>query len=337
MNNGLLVLESALTIDEATLLKPSPYWFCLSHWNYDYDPSAGCSKWIRFLKKVLPNASERKLLQEFLGYCLTFDTSYHKALILVGDGANGKSVVTEIAAQLIGPDNVTHIGLERFRDRFALASSIGRLANIASEITRTKRVAEGILKAMISGDLIRVERKYQDPMDARPTARLIFATNEIPIFVDRSEGLWRRLLFLPFKVTIPEDEQDRGLARKIYTTELSGIFNWALEGLKRLRSNGCFTIPLSSKQLTREQKMSSNPARQFLTEHYRRAENKKVPCEKVYRLYSEWSRNQSLYPLTPQQFGQEVRRVFPTVKRSQQRFGGKGARLYFYVGLGCRG
>ena len=339
MNNGLLDLEAALTEDEATLHEPSPDWFCLSHWDYDYDPTAKCRKWNRFLKEVLPNLKERRLLQEFLGYCLTFDTSFHKAIILVGEGANGKSVVTEVATQLIGPDNVTHLGLERFGERFSLATTIGRLANIASEITRTKGVAEGILKAMVSGDLIRIERKYQEPADARPTARLIFATNEIPNFVDRSEGLWRRLLFLPFNVTIPEDEQDRSLARRICKTELPGIFNWAIRGLKRLRKNDSFTVPLSSKRLLKEQKNASNPARQFLTERYEHNKDEKVQCEEVYQKYTMWCHDQSISPLTKQQLGKEVFRVFPEVKRSQRRFSKhkKGARLYYYVGLGRQG
>ena len=338
MDNGLLDLQSAITEDEATIYELSPNWFCMSYWDYRYDPSAECIKWKTFLKQVLKHPDERKLLQEYLGYCLTFDTSYHKALILVGEGANGKSVVTEVATHLIGINNVSHVSLESFGEQFALSATIGKLANIVSEISRTRSVDEGILKAIISGDRIKTERKYHDPAFSRPTARLIFATNEIPNFNDRSGGLWRRLLFLNFTVTIPEEKQNRSLARDICETELSGIFNWALVGLKRLKKNKCFTIPKSSKLLLQEQKNVSNPARQFLSEHYKEVSGEKVICEDVYQSYKQWCFNQSLHPLTTQQFGQEVRRVFPGVERKQLRFNksGKGVRLYYYIGLASK-
>lgn len=333
MENGLLDLEAVLSGEDVDLLSPSPNWFCTSYWPYKYDQEKKCHRWIRFLKQVLPKLKERKLLQEFLGYCLTFDTSYHKSLILVGDGANGKSVVTEVATQLIGPSNVSHVGLERFGDKFALAPTVGRLANIVSEVSKTKGVAEDTLKAMISGDLIRGERKYHDPVDARPTVRLIFATNEVPHFSDRSEGLWRRLLFLPFNVTIPEAEQDRKLAKRICQKELPGIFNWAIRGLRRLRENGGFTAPLSSKRLLKQQKSASNPAREYLLTACEVDANVTVTCNTVYTQYTQWCYEQKLAPLTKQQFGQEVYRVFPSVKRKQLRKGEHRNRHYHYVGL----
>lgn len=222
MANGLLDLEGTLAGGDEVLHDTTPEWFCLTKWPYPYDPDAGCPKSKKFLKEVLPGMPERRLLQEFLGYCLTFDTQYHKFIVLVGTGANGKSVVTEVATQLIGQSNVTHIGLERFHERFAMAPTIGKLANIASEIAVRRDVAEDVLKAVTSGDRIQVEFKYQTSTEARPTVRLIFATNEPPLFKDRSDAIWRRILIVPFEVTIPEERQDRNLALAICSTELRG-------------------------------------------------------------------------------------------------------------------
>ena len=244
MENGLLDLEAAVAGRSRRLSKQIPAWFSLTHWPYEYKPLAMCHKWNQFLKEVLPDKAARDLLQEFFGYCLTFDTSYHKFLVLVGEGANGKSVVTDVATRMIGPDNVTHVELERFGDRFALFPTVGKLANIVSEIGRHKDVAENILKAVVSGDMIRVEAKNHPPTQARPTVRLIFATNELPRFADQSRGIWRRLVILPFDVTIPVDRQDPKLARKICDRELSGIFNWALRGLRRLGKVGAATSGL---------------------------------------------------------------------------------------------
>jgi len=334
MKNGLLDVEAALSGKENPLHEPTPHWFSETYLPYEYAPEAKCPKWQAFLKEVLPGREERRMLQEFFGYCLTYDTSYHKALILVGEGANGKSVCTEVATQLLGDGNVSHVGLERFDDRFAMAPTIGRLANIVSEIPVVKGVAEDVLKAVVSGDLIRIEFKYHNPTDARPTARLIFATNELPHFLDRSEGLWRRLLIIPFEVTIPEEQQDRKLAQNICGNELPGLLNWALHGLRRLREQDMFTVPDSSRELVEEHRVASNPAREYLEEWCEVVPDEQTPCDQLYTQYLLWcSGPRNTQPLNRQQFGREVHRLFPQVQRKQLRTGKTGKRHYVYVGL----
>jgi P4 family phage/plasmid primase-like protien len=333
MENGLLDVEAAVSEEENPLHEHTPYWFSVTYLPYEYDPEARCRKWIKFLKEVLPGSRERRLLQEFIGYCLTYDTSYHKALILVGEGANGKSVITEVATQLLGRGNVSHVGLERFDDRFAMGPTIGRLANIVSEIPTVKGVAEDMLKAVISGDLIRVEFKYHDPIDARPTARLIFATNELPEFWDKTEGLWRRLLVIPFSVTIPEKDQDRKLAANICERELPGLLNWALRGLTRLRDKEHFTVPESSRNILEQHRLASNPARQYLKTQCEFSPDHKTLCEALYHAYASRCCVENTRPLNRQQFGREVHRAFPEVQRKQLRTRATGTRLYYYVGL----
>ena len=331
MKNGLLDLEGALKDKSRCLFDPTPGWFSLTHWPYDYRSSAHCRKWKRFLKEVLPSSKSRELLQEFLGYSLSFDTSYHKFLVIVGEGANGKSVVTEVATQLIGSDNVTHVGLEWFGDRFSMFPTIGKLLNVASEIGGGKRLAEDTLKAVVSGDMIRVEGKNQQPTQTRPTVRLLFATNDTPKFSDRSEGIWRRLLILPFSVSIAPDKQKPKLAREICERELPGIFNWAIEGLRRLRQTGRFTQSPESRKAHSEHRLASNPAKRFLKECCVMDGEASVRCEELYTAYRCWCEGQGHHPLTAQHFGREVKRVVPKVSRKQLRTA--EGREWHYMGL----
>ena len=97
-----------------------------------------------------------------------------------------------------------------------------------------------MLKQITAGDRLYLDRKGIAGVDIKPTARLVLATNNRPPLGDRSQGLWRRLLLVPFRVSIPESQQDRQLARKL-RGELPGILNWALDGLIRLRQQGRFT------------------------------------------------------------------------------------------------
>lgn len=334
MANGLLDLDAAILEEEQCLRVPTPDWFSLTSWPFGFDPKAKCRRWRRVLKEVLPRESERFLLQEYLGYCLTFDTSQHRFLVLVGEGANGKSVVTEVATHVLGRDNVTHVGLERFGDRFSMAPMMGRLANIVSELGAVRGVAEDFLKAIVSGDRVQVEFKFKSPVYVSLTTRLLFATNELPVFRDRSRGLWRRLMILPFNVTIPEEKQDKKLARTICDTEAPGVFNWMLAGLRRLRSRGAFRLPSISRRAVEGHRRASNPALAFLEERCRADQAGQVPCSQLYSRYAAWCEHQRLRPLTKQQFGQEVRRTFPAVRRVQRREGGD--RQYYYVGLSLR-
>src|SRR5262249_19280874 len=151
------------------------------------------------------------LLQEWFGCCLLFDTTHQSFLVLEGEGSNGKSVVCAVLAALLGTDNVSHVPLENFGQRFALTQTLGKLANIASEVGEIDKAAEGTLKAFTSGDRMTFDRKGIAPVEAMPTARLVLATNNRPRFTDRSGGLWRRMLLMPFQVEIQAHERVYGM------------------------------------------------------------------------------------------------------------------------------
>jgi len=151
---------------------------------------------------VLPDGEDQQLLQEFIGYCLTHDTRHHAALILEGAGGNGKGVVSSVVTSLLGEENVSGVPLNAFGDgqRFRLTETLGKLANIVNEAAQIKGNIEDNFKAYVAGDRMLFERKYGAPFTARPTARWIIATNELPRFSDACEGLWRRLYPIRFGV-----------------------------------------------------------------------------------------------------------------------------------------
>jgi putative DNA primase/helicase len=112
--------------------------------------------------------------------------------------------------QLLGKENVSNVGLERFGTQFGLEESVGRLLNIAPDVGTLSRVAEGNIKALVSGDRISFDRKYEKAISVEPTARLQFLANEWPKLKDRSDAIFDRLLVIVFENTIPEDEKRVG-------------------------------------------------------------------------------------------------------------------------------
>ena len=92
----------------------------------------------------------------------------------------------------------------------------GKAANITRELSHLGKVNEGLLKSLISGEEMDVNRKHKDPIKIKSRAKLVVATNELPTFSDTTEGIWRRMILMPMVVQIREQDQNR---------ELAGLFN----------------------------------------------------------------------------------------------------------------
>jgi len=333
MANGLVDLHALLERKSGNALPHTPDWFSGVSLPYGYDPSNECPQWRAFLSEVLEQDDERiKLLQEIFGYCLLPNTSEQKFIVFEGEGANGKSVVCEILASMLGEENVSHVPLEVFGERFQLTATIGKLANIAPEVGELKSVAEGYLKQFTSGERMYFDRKGLPPIHVRPTARLVLAANNRPRFSDRSAGLWRRLELMPFRVTIPEEKQDRNLVQRL-REELPGVFMWAVEGERRRRTQGGFTKAKVCLDALQDYRLEVNPARMYLTDHVEVVQDEVLMSSELYAAYKPWCDRNGYKPLPLQSFGKEVKRQFPGVERERER---SGERRWFYRGIRLR-
>lgn len=336
MKNGILDVQGYAAEKIDILLPHTPNWFSVVNLGYDYDEDVECPKWTSFLSKNLEGDQERiSLLQEWAGYLLTPDTSQQRFMILEGEGANGKSVFIAGITAMLNPDNVSNLSLELFGQPFSLAGTIGKLANIAPDCGEIDRMAEGILKSFTSGDIIRFDRKYKSDVSDRPTARLMAATNNKPRFSDRSDGIWRRMILVPWRVQIPPKERIYGMDTVEFwqnTGELPAILRWALRGLRDLRRNRQFTVSRVCEEAKNFYRIESNPAREFLTEKYKEDSQGFVPTAEMYKKYSEWCQENGYKPLGNRMFGKEVSRVFKNSERARRKISLTGT-VYGYLGV----
>jgi P4 family phage/plasmid primase-like protien len=337
LGNGLLDVDALLAGREGVLLPHSPRWFSPVRLPYDFDPSADCPQWRKFLARNLgDDPAKAALLQQWTGYLLLPDTSLQRFLMMVGEGANGKSVACAATEALLGADNVSSVPLELFGQKFQLTETLSKVANIVAEVGELDKVAEGQLKAYVVGDPIQFERKFKTLFSAKPTARLMLATNNPPRFSDRSDGIWRRILPLHFAIQIPPEERIAGMDKPAYwyaAGEVPGILNWALAGLHSLRTARGFTIPKGCEAYATKLRSEANPARRYLAEHYQYGPDEFL-CEHLYQEYSDWCRRYGHYPLSETEMGKEVARLFPKVVK--RRLGQRGARYHAYCGLSRR-
>jgi putative DNA primase/helicase len=337
LSNGLLDLDALFAVKADVLPPHSPLWFSAVCLPYPFEPDADCPRWSAFLERNLEGDRERvALLQEWYGLCLTRDTNRQKFLVMEGEGANGKSVACAALEALLGADNCSHVPLEVFGERFQLETTLGKLANIATEVGELDKAAEGFLKSFTSGEEMQFDRKYKPPVTAAPSARLVLATNNRPRFSDRSGGLWRRMILMPFRVVIAADDPTRvyGMDKREWweaSGELPGILNWALVGLDRLRQQNRFTESKVCNEALVEYRTENNPARMFLLEKCRVSPEGQTACGQLYQAYRNWCQGNGYSPLADRSFGKEVKRVFP--KADRREAGPRGCREYVYAGI----
>lgn len=312
VKNGILDLRE----DTPALLPPTSDYFNIGVTRYDYDPAARPKLFLEFLKGILPLRPAQKTLQEFFGYLLTHDTSYQKALLMIGEGANGKSVICAIIDALLDGSNVSYVSIDDLHPgSFALPEIEGKLANICTDINHTNRVMEGYIKQLIAGERMVVSRKFMPPYTLHPTARLIFCANMMPRFTDSSDGISRRILPLRFDIQVPEAKRNPLLTRPAYWRdlgELPAILNWAIEGLQRLRQRSNFSEATYIGQGIQELKVDISPTIEFLRDHIISTEdpNDRLPLYQIITVYREWMEQNGFTPLNSRQLSREVQRVF---------------------------
>lgn len=238
---------------------------------FKYDPQTEAPLFGAYLDKVLPDKERQRVLAEFLGFVFIKHGSNalkeEKALILYGTGANGKSVFFEIVNALLGEKNVSSYSLQSLTNDngYFRAKIANKLVNYASEINGNLETS--IFKQLVSGEPVEARLPYGQPFTLKQYAKLIFNCNELPKDVEHTNAYFRRFLIIPFDVTIPTDEQDKNLHTKIIENELSGVFNWVLEGLNRLLKQKRFSDCQAAQRAVEKYKMESDNVQMFLHEN----------------------------------------------------------------------
>lgn len=233
-----------------------------SMYSFDFKPElkADCPNFKKYLSEWIPNEEVRNVLQEYIGYCLVPYMGCETALILFGTGANGKSLFLDAIAPLF--KGITSLSINSMLTPFGPSQLRESRLNICSEMGESyiKNKQSDVLKQLISGEQITCDIKYQNAVTFNNQCKLIFSTNTFPKFTDKSHGIVRRFIKVTFGQKFNDDVPKADIMEPIYTEKL-GIFNWAVEGLKRLRSNNWrFTKAKEiQRDMLREQNQNNIP------------------------------------------------------------------------------
>lgn len=286
---------------------------------FAFSENATCPKWQRFLNRVLPDPQSQAVLGEFFASIFT-DLKLEKALMAHGTGANGKSVVFEVINSLLGETNVSSYSLTSLNNDYQRAMLRGKLLNYCSELDG--RLNPDIFKKLVSGEPIEARLPYEKPFIMRRYARLAFNCNELPWNVEHNEAFFRRLLIIPFDVTIPKEERNPELASEIIAEELPGILNWALLGLTRLRTQNGFSECAASEGILERYKMESDSVSMFVdSAGYEVAtDGQATDLAVIYAEYREYCKDNGCVPLSTVRFRPRLERLgLRTTRRGQGR------------------
>jgi putative DNA primase/helicase len=251
---------------------------------FEYDQNANCPMFQNYLAKVLPEQELQDIIAEFFGYVFTKNLKMEKAMLLYGSGANGKSVLFDVVNALLGKENIENFSLSNLLEEHNRALIAHKLLNFGSEINAAKTRDE--FKNLVSGEPIQARLKYGNSFTMTNYAKLAFNCNELPKDFDHQHAYFRRLLIIPFRVKIPDAEQDANLAQKIIKSELAGVFNWIIDGLKRLLKAERFTESKIVKETIATYKKESDSVAMFMDDKgYKPSSTKHIFLKNLYANY----------------------------------------------------
>ncbi|MFD3003508.1 phage/plasmid primase, P4 family [Pontibacter toksunensis] len=267
---------------------------------FSYDESAAAPLFEKYLEQVLPDKEKQAVIAEYLGYVFVDQTvlKLEKALMLYGTGANGKSVFFDIIYALLGHSNVCSYSLQSLTNengysRYMLGD---KLLNYASELST--RLDPNIFKQLTSDEPIEVRLPYKEPAILYSYAKILFNCNELPRDIEHTDAFFRRLLIVQFDRTIAEKDQDKQLASKIIASELSGVFNWVLQGLSRLMAQKRFSDCEASKSQVALYKKESDSVQMFMEENaYAKSLEKCLKLKVLYPSYKSFCQEDNYRPL----------------------------------------
>lgn len=309
LQNGLLNVETGA-------LEPhDPDLFMTTQLDFEYNPEADCPTFRRYLNTSLVKEDGKTdhemilLVQEMIGYCLTARTDLKAAFWLVGKRDSGKSTMVSFMRNLMGNLHAT-IDLNQLgTNRFLLSTIAGKRLITFTESNANSYLPDALFKALVGGeDEIYADVKNKTAIAFKPTAKMIWAMNDMPRVNDRSGAVFSRIHMIPFNRSVPEDERILGLV-ELLTKERAGVLNWALLGYKRLCRMGHFTQPAQSVAALDEYRLKNDTENTYVQERCDLNAGYAVPAADLIRDYRTWCVENGFQPKNANQLAGEWQRL----------------------------
>jgi putative DNA primase/helicase len=324
---------------------------------YELDLNARCPEWDKFLISIWgeeeqvgvdangapimakqgAEGTRAGALQEAFGYVMSGDKSLQRIIIFVGAKRGGKGTIARILAALVGVCNVAWCTFHDMRETLEKESLIGKPLWIAPD-ERLPRNFEAkmpqVLQLLLSvsgNDPQNIPRKNKTAWHGVLPTNIMVVSNSVISIDDVSQAWLSRLLMFTFIESFVGREDTELEGRLLQ--ELPGIFNWALEGRKRLTLRGRFVQPFASLALLKTLAETSSPIQEFIDECCEVAPHTEVERDVIYAEYCRFCRRGRIRPEARNTFGRQLGDALlgQIGEGRPRRLGGK--RTYKGIGL----
>jgi P4 family phage/plasmid primase-like protien len=330
LKNGLLDLKTG------RLLPHTSDYFDMVLLPYRYDEQATCPFFMANLDRMFADKpTVIPFLQEYFGWVLSPNSDAQIFPYFHGTGNTGKTSLLAALEALVGPQNVAHQCLGELGGEFGIAPLYGKKLNVCSDMDALDDKSEGVLKRLVDGGTVSLNRKYKDVVNVQINTRFAFASNKIPRFADQSTGIYRRFIPIAVETVIGEKDIIRGLDKPagwLAMGEMPGILNWALAGLQWLRARRwSFEIPEVIKRHRQEIRKETDFAHNYLSEKYTYTPGGpgRIGSSWLYDQYQGLAKIEGYIPDGIRKFNDAVRSTFPGIVKDDARINGSVMKAWF--------
>jgi putative DNA primase/helicase len=276
----------------------------------EYDPDAKCPLWKKVLDTTTAgNKSMQRYFQQLIGMFLTGDISEQNLFIFHGEGGNGKSVILDTIAGMLG--EYAHEAPEGFltAQRFEphptdIADLRGRRLCIASETEKGAALRIQRVKRLTGNLRLKGRYMHQDFFEFDRTHKLILVTNNKPNIGENTNAVWRRVRLVPFNVVIAKEKQDKNLLEKL-RAEWPGILAWAVRGCLDWQKNG-LVEPEQVVKATEQYAAEQDVVGRFIADRCTVGASHSVGATTLYEQFGMWCVQSGEQRTSQKDFGGEL-------------------------------
>ena len=289
-----------------------------------YNADASCERWGRFISEVMNgDADTAQFLQKAFGYCLSGETALECFFILYGSTTrNGKTTLTETVAYILNeyartiqPQTLSR----RPNDGASASPDIARLkgARLVNmpEPEKGLELNIALVKQLTGGDTYTGRFLHENPVEFAPEFKIFVNTNHLPCASDDTVFASGRVKLIPFDRHFTPEEQDTGL-KKLFRKHdnMSGIFNWLVEGYRLLQADG-LAVPPKVAQAIANYRVETDIIGDFINETLIESdEGSRLKTSELYKRYQSWAKSNGFKAVNNHDFMAELRKRYEVLR-----------------------
>jgi putative DNA primase/helicase len=325
----------------------------------EYDPEARSAAWENVIARVtleegMTTRPLARFLQRWFGYCATGSTREQGFVVHYGQGSNGKSTILDTVAEVLGDYAATGapgllVGNGRDRHPTEVADLFGRRMVTSHETGEGGHLKEDTVKHLTGSDKVKARFMRGDFFEFDPTHKLQLLTNYKPIIKGQDNGIWRRVLLVPYLARFASAEEvNAGRAHFIKDTriaerlkgEIQGVLTWVVEGARVWFQDG-LQAPDAVMAASKDYQAEQDRVGQFVRECCELGKEFEAPLGGdfggVYEAYRAWCGEGGFHALSKTRLVQELERIAPYFqKRNKKQIGSAGKRREVVTLAGLR-